>query len=331
MFNSRTRKLGVAAVSGILALTLAACGGDEGATGNGGDGGNGDSNGGETSTITLGWLPSWTDGRSMGTLVQVVAEDMGYEVELEHLSEAGPLYTALAQGDIDMYPSAWSEVTHASYMEKYGDQTEDIGTYYSGAVLTWAVPEYSEIQSIEDIPDFADELGNRIVGIEPGAGHMEVSQDSVIPAYGLEDFELQTSSTAAMLTELQSAIDNEEEIVVTLWRPFWANEPYNVRDLEDPQGALGEPEGLHFLGRTGFSDDFPELFDDDFPDDFDDDFDDDFPGLFDDDFPEDFLPFFDRLLSTDFRSASMRSMTSPEGSSPSSPSPKASSTSRDSP
>src|SRR5699024_5901837 len=51
-------------------------------------------------------------------------------------------------------------------------------------------------------------------------------------------------------------------------------------------------------------------------------FDDDFPGLFDDDFPEDFLPFFDRLLSTDFRSASMRSMTSPEGSSPSSPSPK---------
>src|SRR5690625_3803892 len=60
-------------------------------------------------------------------------------------------------------------------------------------------------------------------------------------------------------------------------------------------------------------------------------FDDDFPGLFDDDFPEDFLPFFDRLLSTDFRSASMRSMTSPEGSSPSSPSPKASSTSRDSP
>src|SRR5690625_3520323 len=80
-----------------------------------------------------------------------------------------------------------------------------------------------------------------------------------------------------------------------------------------------------------FSDDFPELFDDDFPDDFDDDFDDDFPGLFDDDFPEDFLPFFDRLLSTDFRSASMRSMTSPEGSSPSSPSPKASSTSRVSP
>src|SRR5699024_8613553 len=77
-------------------------------------------------------------------------------------------------------------------------------------------------------------------------------------------------------------------------------------------------------------DDFPELFDDDFTDDFDDDFDDDFPEDFDD-FYEVFLPFFDRLLSTDFRSASMRSMTSPEGSSPSSPSPKVSSTSRVSP
>src|SRR5699024_3364421 len=78
---------------------------------------------------------------------------------------------------------------------------------------------------------------------------------------------------------------------------------------------------------------FPEDFDDDF-DDFPEVFDDD-PELFDEDFdvdfPEDFLPFFDRLLSTDFRSASIRSMTSPEGSSPSSPSPKASSTSKDSP
>src|SRR5699024_48279 len=44
---------------------------------------------------------------------------------------------------------------------------------------------------------------------------------------------------------------------------------------------------------------FSEVFDDDF-DDFPELFDDDFPDDFDDDFPEDFLPFFDRLLSTDF-------------------------------
>jgi glycine betaine/proline transport system substrate-binding protein len=85
----------------------------------------------------------------------------------------------------------------------------------------------------------------------------------VIPGYGLDEagFELTTSSTSAMLAELESAIAAEEEIVVTLWRPFWANASYPVRDLEDPDGALGEAEGLHFLAADGFSEEFPEVAD----------------------------------------------------------------------
>src|SRR5699024_741465 len=78
-------------------------------------------------------------------------------------------------------------------------------------------------------------------------------------------------------------------------------------------------------------DDLPELFDDDFPDDFDDDFDDDFPadaGDLDEELRVAFPPLFDRLLSADFRRASMGSTTSPLGSSPSAPSPNASSTAR---
>src|SRR5699024_3269974 len=67
-----------------------------------------------------------------------------------------------------------------------------------------------------------------------------------------------TSSTAAMLAELQSAIDDEEDIVVTLWRPFWANSEFPIKDLEDPLGAMGDPETLHFLGREGFAEQFPE-------------------------------------------------------------------------
>ena len=54
-----------------------------------------------------------------------------------------------------------------------------------------------------------------------------------------------TSSTPAMLTELKEAIDAEEDIVGDAWRPFWANNAFPVKDLEDPKGALGEAEGLH--------------------------------------------------------------------------------------
>ena len=47
-------------------------------------------------------------------------------------------------------------------------------------------------------------------------------EDDVIPTYGLEDMEFLTSSTAAMLSELKSATDKGENVVVTLWEPHRA-------------------------------------------------------------------------------------------------------------
>ncbi|WP_286793610.1 glycine betaine ABC transporter substrate-binding protein [Microbacterium sp. UBA3394] len=250
----RNHKLtGIVALGAAATLTLAGCAG-----------GSDDSSGGEASaedmgTITLGFLPSWTDGLSTAYLLQNQLEKIGYTVEMEELTEAGPLYAGLAQGDVDMYPSAWPEVTHADYMDEYGDDIEDVGAYYEGAVLTIAVPDYVEIESLDELADNADMFDGQIIGIEPGAGLTGVTQDSMIPAYGLEDsYELVTSSTAAMLTELSNAVDAEENIVVTSWRPFWANDAYNLRDLEDPEGAMGEPEALHFLGTSDFSERFPE-------------------------------------------------------------------------
>ncbi|MCW4384730.1 glycine betaine ABC transporter substrate-binding protein [Salinibacterium sp. SYSU T00001] len=243
-----------AVVGGALALALgvSACAGgsDEGSNGNGDE---------SLGTITLGYIPGWTDGLSTAYLLEDQLEKMGYTVEMETLTEAAPLYTGLANGDVDVYPSAWPEVTHAAYMEEYGDDIEDLGAYYDGAALTIAVPSYTDIDSLDQLADNADMFNGRIYGIEPGAGLTAVTQDSMMPAYGLEDsYELVTSSTAAMLTELENAIAAEEDIVVTLWRPFWANSAFDIKDLEDPQGAMGDTESLHFLGTAGFSEEFPE-------------------------------------------------------------------------
>ena len=248
--------LSIAALGVAASLTLAGCSGD----GTGGTGGTtGDDNAtGDKGTITLGFLPSWTDGLSTAYLLQNQLEKIGYTVEMKTLTEAGPLYTGLAQGDVDMYPSAWPELTHASYMEKYGDDIEDLGKYYSNAKLTLAVPEYSELTSIEDLTGKGAEFDGKIIGIEPGAG-LTAQTEKMIPAYGLEgEYQLVTSSTAAMLTELKTATDKQEDLVVTLWRPFWANETFAMKDLEDPKGAMGEAEGLHFLGTKGFAEEFPE-------------------------------------------------------------------------
>ncbi len=237
----------------VGSLALAGCSSDGGSSAGGGEG-DGDK------TVTLGYLPSWTDGLSVSWLLKDQLEKLGYEVEMEELTEAGILYTGLANGDVDIFPSAWPEVTHASYMEQYGDDIEDLGTYYDGAVLTIAVPEYMEdVNSIEDLKGQADRFGGEIIGIEPSAGLTKQTQESMMPEYELDDeYELKTSSTAAMLTTLEDAVDNEEDIVVTLWRPFWANDTYPVKDLEDPKGAMGEPEGLHPMATKGWAEENPE-------------------------------------------------------------------------
>ncbi|WP_223623749.1 glycine betaine ABC transporter substrate-binding protein [Microbacterium sp. EST19A] len=252
----KRRIMTIAAIGAAGALALSGCASD-GAGGTielGGGGSTG--GGGDKGTITLGFLPSWTDGLSTAYLLQDQLEKIGYDVELKTLTEAGPLYTGLAQGDVDLFPSAWPEVTHAEYMATYGESIEDLGTYYDNARLTIAVPEYSDLETIDDLAN-AD-LDGKIYGIEPGAG-LTAQTQKMLPTYGLDSqYELVTSSTAAMLTELKSATEKKEDIAVTLWRPFWANDAFPVKDLEDPKGAMGEAEGLHFLGTKGFAEEFPE-------------------------------------------------------------------------
>jgi glycine betaine/proline transport system substrate-binding protein len=92
------------------------------------------------------------------------------------------------------------------------------------------------------------------------SGLYRVSQEKMLPAYGLQDeYKVTTSSTAAMLTELKKAIDAKKDIVVTLWRPHWAYSKYPIRDLQDPKGAMGKPDGIYTVAREDFGKDQPEV------------------------------------------------------------------------
>ncbi|MFC7596515.1 glycine betaine ABC transporter substrate-binding protein [Terrabacter sp. GCM10028922] len=223
-------------------------------------GGTSAAGGGSNKTINMGVIPGWTDETGTAYLLKNVLEHNGFTVKITELSDNAPMYTALSKGDIDVLSSAWPEKLHKALMDRYGKNLEDVGAYYEGATSFLAVPTYSDIKSISDLPSHAAELDGKITGIEPGAGLTKATKDDVIPAYGLnKDFKLVLSSTTAMLTTLKKATEAKKPIVVTLWKPFWANGAFPVRALEDPKGAYGAPENLHVLARKGFSADNPKV------------------------------------------------------------------------
>ena len=250
---SRKRMTGLAAAGMSGVLLLSACGG-------GGEdltGGSDSEEGGKDISIAL---IAWEEAIATTAMWEVILQEKGYNVEVTDVDVA-PAFQGVANGDVDLYLDTWLPATHEQYWNDYGDQIEDLGSWYDNAILTLTVPTYMEdVNSIPDLLDHADELDNRIVGIDPGAGLTDTTQNSAMPGYGLDDeFELVTSSGAAMLAELDSAITDEEPIVVTLWRPHPAYAQHDLKDLEDPEGLMGEAESIHSIGREGFGEDFPDV------------------------------------------------------------------------
>jgi glycine betaine/proline transport system substrate-binding protein len=244
--------LGALAMGVAASVALVGC-----ASGAGGDNGNG-SGDAQSKDITVGVFNGWPEGEAASYLWQAILEEKGYNVELEY-ADAGPVFAGLASGDYDVAFDGWLPTTHKSYFEKYGDDLVDVGAWNEDAKLTLAVNADAPIDSIDQLAANADKFGNRIVGIEPGAGLTEAVEDKTIPEYGLDKMDFITSSTPAMLAELKKALDADENIVVTLWRPHWAYDAYDIKDLKDPKGTLGAAESIHTVTRTGFADDFSEV------------------------------------------------------------------------
>ncbi|MDQ0159930.1 glycine betaine ABC transporter substrate-binding protein [Alkalibacillus salilacus] len=118
----------------------------------------------------------------------------------------------------------------------------------------------SDSDSNEDI-NYSEEVDRTIIGIEPGAG-ISVTTETAIEEYdSLSGWTLETPSTAAMITELEEAINAEEPIIVTGWNPHWMFAQFpDMKYLEDPKGVYGEAENIQTLARQGFEEDHPEAY-----------------------------------------------------------------------
>lgn len=114
--------------------------------------------------------------------------------------------------------------------------------------------------STEGVESIGEQVDYTIVGIEPGAGLTGLSEDALEQYENLEGWTLEESSTAGMLVSLKQAIDNEEPIIITGWKPHWKFSAYDLKVLEDPKGTLGGAENINTLVRKDLEKDLPDVY-----------------------------------------------------------------------
>ncbi|KQL37385.1 MULTISPECIES: glycine betaine ABC transporter substrate-binding protein [Bacillaceae] len=93
---------------------------------------------------------AWDSEIASTNVMSIVLTSLGYDVTMVQV-EAGPMWTAIADGSADASLAGWLPLTHATYAEKFEGKFEDLGTSMTGVKIGLVVPAYMDITSIEDL------------------------------------------------------------------------------------------------------------------------------------------------------------------------------------
>lgn len=199
--------------------------------------------------IKMGSL-GWEDLLPISLITQKFLEKEGYKVELTKFSEWGIAFGALSKGDVDILTSQINYVT-SDYWAKNKNRLEKVSVVSHGLYQGLVVPSYVQIDSVDQLNTIADQVGGKIVGIEPGSGLMR-DVAAAVKDYDLK-YQVIDGSTAAMVAQLQSSLERKEPIVTMLWDPSWMVQKFDVKFLKDPKGIFAPPQTYYWIARKGFS------------------------------------------------------------------------------
>lgn len=211
----------------------------------------------EKGPVSLAYV-EWARAVAITHVAGEILERQGFDVTLNNVANAA-MWQSVASQDSDALLAAWLPATHQMFYGpsgEFSDQVVNLGPNYYGAQLGLVVPAYVEENSIPELVQNADKYDGEIIGIDPGAGMMQATEQAISnDVSGLGSLSLVEGSGPTMTAALGQAIDNEEPIVVTGWRPHWKFGRWDLKILEDPEGIFGSSETINTIVREGLAED----------------------------------------------------------------------------
>jgi glycine betaine/proline transport system substrate-binding protein len=245
----------------VLALIVAACGGD-------GEG-SGDGDGGGTETITLIVNP-WTASRLNAEVAKnIIESELGNPVEITEVNENDAMFTGMADGTLDAVLEIWpSGVTDAE--TAYFDDSSVVNIGELGAIgkIGWFVPQYvidenPELATWEGFQDpelaglFATaETGDsgRFLGTDPSYSQYD---EQIIENLGLPLQVVFSGSEPATVAEVDARVAAEEPVLLYWWTPTAAVSAYDLVNVTLPE-YTEECGTSAAAGDGGVDCDYPE-------------------------------------------------------------------------
>lgn len=236
----------------LLVFSLVACSESENEGGNNGEGES------EKGTLELS-MPPWVNSPPQAWMVKLIIEEhLGWEVNITE-ADIGLSFASTANGTTDFFVDAWLPGSHDPFVEEHGDDIKVLEPFTEVPPNGLIVPDYvyEEITSIGQLNENKEKFNNRIVGIEPGSGIMDLTEQA-IEEYNLE-FELIEGSDFAMTATLEDAIDNNEWVVATGWSPHWMFTKFDLEYLDDPENVYGDIRDIYPIINKDLPDKAPEV------------------------------------------------------------------------
>ncbi|WP_424967257.1 MULTISPECIES: choline ABC transporter substrate-binding protein [unclassified Dinoroseobacter] len=208
----------------------------------------------------------WTDITATTAATTELLQALGYETEIKVLS-VPVTYTAMAEGDIDVFLGNWMptmEADIAPYRE--AGTVDTVRENLEGAKYTLAVNDAALALGIKDFADIAaheDALDGKIYGIEPGNDGNRLIQSMIdANAFGLEEFEVVESSEQGMLAQVARETRGGDPIVFLGWEPHPMNANFEMGYLTGGDEFFGPNLGgatVYTNTRAGYVAECPNV------------------------------------------------------------------------
>ncbi|MEJ8799434.1 choline ABC transporter substrate-binding protein [Trinickia caryophylli] len=190
----------------------------------------------------------WTDIAATTGLASTIFEGLGYR-PTKTIASVPITFAGIKSKQIDVFLGYWSPTMDPMIAPFVKAKQVMVlsAPNLTGAKYTLAVPDYvynGGLKSFADIEKFADKLGGKIYGIEPGNdGNALIDKMIKGNQYGLGKFKLVESSEAGMLVQVNKAIREKQWIVFLGWEPHPMNVQMKIDYLSGGDDVFGPNYG----------------------------------------------------------------------------------------